>query len=314
MKRLNLIFQNQKAYNEKVRAKEGIQSHEHWMKQYLLGAVSEVNEILDEINWKVHKRGHPVNPYNLARELADLTKYVLSMWEVSGFDADAMLNFVAEKGDELDAQWVQDWLYKIPPASKIILTDLDGTLGNWRKAFMDWLMTTHGEDLPLDSGINLAMEVEMKIPYPKYASWKKQFEAEGGYRILPVYPDVQPTFQALDKAGVIGIAYTARPAKVHGRIWSDTWEWLENNQLHHLVKELRIGAEDRISRACELKEQGHQVLMLEDDPGLAIRAATSGIPVLLRSQPYNKGINHINIYRTDTFAPAPILKLLKRSV
>jgi hypothetical protein len=313
-KTLRGLWEQQVAYNQRARAKENVNNYEYWMKQYLLGAVAEVDEILQEINWKIHRRGKPLNRYNLGREIADLTKFVWCLWEWSGFSADDMLTFVEEKSNELDAQWEQDWKFSIPDGVPVVITDLDGTIGDWRKAFLMWVMDTHPERLSdniQDKGSTLAIEVDLNLPYPVYVELKEEFEASGGYKHLPFYVDAVETLQELSKHDVCVMAYTARPAKQHGRIWSDTWAWLEKEGLHTVVRELRIGSEDRISRACALQEAGHKVLMLEDDPGLALRAVNAGIRVMLRSQPYNRGVSHELIEAVDEFNSTDILTYLK---
>lgn len=313
---LRTLWEQQVDYNRRVRAKEDNHSFEHWMKQYLLGAVSEVNEILQEINWKIHRRGKPLNRYNLGRELADLTKYTFSMWEWAGFSADDMLVFVQEKSNELDSQWDQDWTFQIPEGVPVVLTDLDGTIGDWRRAFLLWVMDNHPDKLANtlpDKGDTLAIDVDLNLSYPVYKELKDEFEASGGYKSLPFYADALETLYELSKHPIAIIAYTARPAKVHGRIWADTWEWLSMAGLSTVIKELRIGSEDRISRACSLQEAGHRVLMLEDDPGLALRAANADVDVFMRAQPYNQGISHDYINRVKEFSVMEIIRHLKGS-
>lgn len=297
---LKTVWAMQKNYNDRIRKQEP-GSYEHWMKNYLLGAISEVDEILNEMSWKAHRRGKPMNPHNLARELADLTKYVFSMWEWSGFDAATMLQFVEDKSHEMELQRIQDFDLEIPAGAPVLITDIDGTLGDWRRAFVVWLKDAHAEVYTDDIADNMAIEVNLGIPYPKYARLKEQFEAEGGYTQLPLYPEVADVLYHLWQTGTFIIAYTARPARKHSRIWADTWSWLAKQRLDGSIRELNIGAEERISRACELQDLGHPVLLWEDDPSLALRAAHTGLSVMLRAQPYNSGVKHPNIVRVASF-------------
>ena len=311
-KTLEELWHAQVEYNQRVRAKENSADILFWQKQYLLGAVAEVDEILQELSWKSHRKGHAVNRYNLAREIADLEKYVWCLWEINGFTEEDMLAFVEEKTTELDAQLTQDFAADPPAGSMVVITDIDGTLGDWRKAFYDWIMQTNSVVLlnqPIDYGTSMAIEVDLGIPYVIYSKLKEQFEAIGGYGLLEAYPDAVETIQKLAAENVYIFAYTARPARAHTRIWSDTLNWASDRGM--LFQELRIGAEERISRACELKAEGCKVVMLEDDPGLAIRAATAGVDVCLRAQPYNKGVVHDYIARVMEFNASDILAMLK---
>lgn len=299
MDKLHELWKEQIAYNEKIRQIERANDKEYWSKQYLLGIVSEIDEILQEINWKIHRRGHPTNRHNLARELADMTKYLWCLWELHGFTADDMLKFVEEKSNELKEQHRQDFEYKPMPGAPVIITDIDGTLGDWRKAFFDWTWEKKVAPLNYDAAKTMNIEIDLGLPYPKYLKLKEEFEAEGGYKLLEVYPDAKRYLDAKELQGVEIIAYTARPSTRYSRIWSDTWEWILKNKL--AIKELRIGSEERISRACQLLDEGHKVLMLEDDPSLALRAASTGVRVILRHQPYNVSVKHKNIVRILNF-------------
>ena len=309
MNKLHDLWQKQIEYNQRVRAKENSTDILFWQKQYLLGAVAEVDEILQELSWKSHRKGHVVNRYNLAREIADLEKYVWCLWEINGFSEEDMLAFVEEKTTELDVQLTQDFAADPPAGSMIVITDLDGTIGDYRSAFRDWLIDVKHLTMPVDYATTLAMEISMGIPYPEYVALKEEFEAGGGYKDLPCYADAAETIRKLAESGVYIYAYTARPARTHTRIWSDTMKWLVENFLP--VNELHIGSEERISRACELKAKGCKVIMLDDDPGLVIRAATAGIDVCLRAQPYNKGVSHDYVARVQEFNASDILAMLK---
>jgi uncharacterized HAD superfamily protein/NTP pyrophosphatase (non-canonical NTP hydrolase) len=298
---LHRIWLAQVDYNQAIREREQPDNFEYWMKQYLLGIVSEVDEVLQEINWKIHRRGRVVDKHNLARELADITKYLFSLWEWAGFGPGEMLNFVWDKTAELEIQYRHDFEYQIPPDSLVVITDLDGTVGDYRGAFFDWLSQNTPFNLPTDRATTLAMDVDLGMPYDVYLEMKEEFEATGGYRKLAVYDDMVSTLKDLSSQGVQVLAYTARPHVRFSRIWSDTWQWLEKVGIQSYIQELHIGGEERIARACQLTLAGHQVVLFEDDPALALRAAASGVPVILRNQPYNQGVSHSNVYRVDGF-------------
>jgi hypothetical protein len=208
---------------------------------------------------------------------------------------------VEAKSTELEQQWAQDFEPDIPYFAPVVITDIDGTLGDYRKAFATWLRQTHATDLPVDARQNLAMEVDLGIPFQHYTEYKTEFEARGGYRLLEAYQDAISTLKDLWQRGVYIIAYTARPARQHTRIWYDTWGWLGENDLHPAIRELHIGAEERIQRGLAFQDRGRKVVLLDDDPTLALRAVNAGLTVFLRSHPYNAGLVHDNLMRAETF-------------
>jgi uncharacterized HAD superfamily protein len=182
-----------------------------------------------------------------------------------------------------------------------LISDVDGTIGDWRKAFRDWVSETHDTIMLEDKSTSFAMETSLGIPFSQYMPLKEEFESCGGYTKLEPYPDAVDLIKRAMLLGIDIILYTSRPAKRYKRIWSDTWTWLESIGLKTCIAELKIGSEERISRACEFQSSGHVVALLEDDPGLALRAANAGILVFLRSHRYNAGIAHKNIMRMEKF-------------
>ena len=297
------VLHQQEEYNTKIRAVES-RSKDAWTETYLLGLVSEIDDVLDSIRWKRHRKIHDNEPdkTNLAYDFADLTKFVLSLWELWGYDANDILNFVENKSNVLDELWRQEF-EPLPPDRLIVITDLDGTLGDWRKTFINWAWIIYSikMDTVEDPATSLQLDSDLAMRYPDYFKLKEQFESGGSYRQIFVYPEVVEFLNWLkSEFNAYIIAHTARPWQKYYRIWGDTWEWIKEKELR--VNQLRIGSDSRILLATQLG--GANVLMLEDDPGLMLRAAHSGISVVARSHPYNDGVEHEKIIRVENFLDA----------
>lgn len=299
----NEIFQQQIEYNNKIRGSNQ-RSREQWTETYLLGLVSEIDDILDVIRWKRHRSVYDFEPdkINLGYDFADLTKYVLSLCELWGFTAEDVIDFVRQKSDILDELYRQEF-EQIPSDRLIVITDIDGTLGDWRKTFMEWAFHMHGIRPVKDQATSMQIDSDLAMRYEDYYQLKESFESTGQYQHVFLYPDVHEFLHWLqDTFNAYIIAHTARPWKQYYRIWGDTWEWIAKNSLP--IDQLRIGSESRILLASKLG--GDNVLMLDDDPGLMLRAAHSGIRVVARTHPYNIGAKHEYITTvgdfTSTFA------------
>jgi hypothetical protein len=286
------IFWQQKQYNRKIRLLDP-RSNGEWTETYLLGLVSEINEILDGMQWKRHRKisGKKPDVVNLGYEFADLTKYVMSLWELWGFTAEEMLEFVEQKSDILDELYRQEF-DPIPSDRLIIITDLDGTLGDWRKTFISWAYSAHGIEPVIDGSTSLQLDSDLAMRYADYFKLKEEFESSGQYQHIIIYSDTLEFLTWLKaEFNAYIIIHTARPWQRYHRIWGDTWEWIKTNRLP--VDQLRIGADSRILLAGNIG--GENVLMLEDDPGLMLRAACSGISVVARKHLYNNGVDHAKI-------------------
>lgn len=295
------LWQAQRDYNDKIRL-ESPGTPEEWTQTYLMGIVAEIDEVLREMNWKKHRKQiNKVDKTNLAYELADLTKYVLSLWEVWDFSFEEMLRYTVDKSEILELLYEQEHCAPAEGAP-IVICDIDGTLGDWRSSFVEWARDRSADPIPADPSKTMWMDSDLSMEYPAYNVLKEQFESEGGYLYIKPYIDLVEFLREIQE-DVFLIIMTARPAKQFHRIWYDTTMWLS----YYRIKphQLFIGSEPRILLADSYRK-GHKVILLEDDPGLIIRAANSGINVFARIQPYNAEINHENITFTSNFNDAEI--------
>jgi uncharacterized HAD superfamily protein len=261
--------------------------------------VSEIDEVLDGINWKIHRRDRKtVSIDNLALEFADLFKYVMSLFELWGICTDEVLEYVKQKSDAIKIMYEME--YKPSPMnSKILICDLDGTIADWQTSFRKWLVTTGKIDEDSFSPFrSLNQDVDMGVSYDVYEKWKLEFEETGGYRSLVPILDGMITVKRLKDSGVFLAVHTARPQARIKRIWMDTYYWLSSYGIEPDL--LEIGSESRIVKALELKKN-NSVIMFEDNPELSVRAANSDIVVYMRDTEYNQGITHENIVRVSRF-------------
>ncbi len=295
------VFDQQKEYNENIRSLEDWDK-DKWTEKYLLGLVSEIGDVLDSVRWKRHRQNSGyVHRANLGYDFADLMKYVLSLWELWGFNHESVLNFVSDKSAVLDELYVQEFA-AIPNDRLIVITDLDGTLCDWRRTFIDWALAMKSVKMEkIDASTSLQLDSDLAMQYTDYFKLKEDFESGGNYSVIMIYPDVTEFLRWLKQEfDAYIIAHTARPWQRYYRIWGDTWEWICSNRLP--IDQLRIGSDSRVLLANELG--GTNVLMLEDDPGLMLRAAHSGIRVVAREHPYNNGVTHEYIQTVRDFSQA----------
>jgi NTP pyrophosphatase (non-canonical NTP hydrolase) len=302
--KLEALWERQKKYNAVIRTEQEEWDAEFWTQTYLLGIVSEVDEVLRDIKWKRHRKqeGRPIDKVNLGFELADLTKYIISLWEVWGFSSEDMIDFCTEKSEILESALTQEF-GKPPVGRNIVIADLDGTVADWRSSFIRWVKEK-GNTIDPGMATSMMLDVDMSISYVDYYFMKNRFEGEGGYRNITPYIDAISVIINLQKNyNIYLIVSTARPVNVFHRIWMDTWVWLRVNGI--VPDLLRLEKESRVLLASKLQET-NKVILLDDDPETILRAANSGIKVYGRRQPYNANINHKNITMVDKYTDVPI--------
>lgn len=269
-----------------------------WSKQYLLGMVSEIDEVLNELNWKIHRynRG-TVDITNLGLELTDIFKYLISMYELWGLSEIDLMDLFAIKSEVVELQY--DMEHKENPVGeRILVCDLDGTLADWRSAFAAWVENYgfNGRDVLK----TMHPDVDLGILYPEYTRMKEEFERSGWYGKLPVFQDVLDTVKHLQSNGVLLAFITARPSSSVKRVWSDTYHWLLS---HGVFPDwLQVGSELRIVKALEWAKN-NEVVLFEDNPELAVRASASGLKVFVKAHPYNAELETKHVERLQQFSP-----------
>lgn len=309
MSKLGDMLKSQHEYNKRLRDlnidKWNIDMiNPEWTKTYILGMMTEFDSVLKEINWKKHRKSFVVtNETNMAYVLADLTKYVLSLWELWGFNEEDIYEYVMLKSRVLELKSSQE-VEIIPEGVPVIITDIDGTLGDWRATFIEWLHSKGIKNILEDPVLSMNVDLDLAMLYPGYSDLKEEFESLGKYKEVKVYPEVSEILKKLrEYYNAYIIAITARPSEQYKRIWMDTWMWLEKNDIQ--VNQLRIGSESRIVLAHTLGKN-HPVIMLEDNPSLLLRGANSGIRCFARSHRYNRGVTHRNIRTVNSYREIPI--------
>lgn len=300
MTNLDRVWRQQLRYNMGIKKYVAPDTtYEEWAVHYLTGLVSETSELLELLDWKHHRKSDlKVDDVSIALELADITKYALCLWQQFGFSTEHMLNFIYAKGEMLQFKQAQEHA-TMPYGKKVLIADMDGTLADWRQGFLDFLVDQNyiPSLLSKDPELSLSMDLDMGWPYSIYLRWKDQFELEGGYGELPAYEDSLYFFRHC--RADYRIIVTARPVTIP-RVYFDTFFWLKRMVV--LPDAIHLLGDERIQLAMQLKNtNNNEVLMLEDNPSIALRAARNRIPVLMRATGYNSGYEHPLIHRVQSF-------------
>ncbi len=102
MDKLETIFAMQKALNDdivRLRGLEGV-SDEEWIRKNVLAMVSELGELLDEVNFKWWKNEKPIDEAAVKEELVDILHFFVSMCLRAGMDAEELFQIYCDKNKE----------------------------------------------------------------------------------------------------------------------------------------------------------------------------------------------------------------------
>lgn len=275
MPNLAEVFKQQWNYNKIVFGRQERKPAE-WMETYILGLLSEAGQLLDSMRWKRH-RPQTLADFgpNVPEELADLTKYVFSMWLLMGFTPEQMLDTVYAKGELLRLMFTQD--YDILLKTKVILFDLDDVLADLKGGLKPYLAERiNGRP---NTPPNIHLDIAEGYRYDDYRAVKQRFEEDGGYATLAPLVPIETLFRELRRTEFSIVVFTARPVVNLKRVQRDTFAWFQAQG--SLPDVLRFGREERIGYALKLQEQGHQVLLIDDNPETCQRSELSGVPTYL---------------------------------
>lgn len=102
MDKLDTIFAMQQKLNEDIIERRGLFgiSNEEWIQKQTLAMLSEMAELLDEVNFKWWKNPKPVNRDAVCEELTDILHFFVSMCLKAGMDAKELYGRYLKKNEE----------------------------------------------------------------------------------------------------------------------------------------------------------------------------------------------------------------------
>ena len=101
MDKLDMIFQLQQSLDDDIARRRNLEfSREVWLQKEVLAMISELSEVLDEVNFKWWKNPKQVDDAALKGELVDLLHFFVSMCLRSGMTAEELFALYKEKNKE----------------------------------------------------------------------------------------------------------------------------------------------------------------------------------------------------------------------
>ena len=101
MDKLETIFTMQQALNRDIAERRNLRfSKEEWIQKNILAMLSELSEVLDEVNFKWWKNEQPLDELALKQELVDVLHFFVSMCLNAGMSAEELYSRYIEKNQE----------------------------------------------------------------------------------------------------------------------------------------------------------------------------------------------------------------------
>lgn len=267
---------------------------EEMVQVYLLGLMSEMDELLKGLNWKSHRKQNkpPLDKVALADHLADIGKYTMCLWQLFGFTPDTMVEAMQKKTDAL---WhVLGSEFSEPrPGQPVLLVDLDNTVARYIEGFSTWMAGTgHPARHRSNEWSNYELAPLFNLDWSHYQSLKLLWEQgtrngrgePGGYATLDPYDAWTDAVKHVARSGAYVILCTARPQEGAKQVWYDCWSWA----VAHFgrVDRLAFCGPSRVEIATRYRDAGHPVVWL-DDQHIHLMIEYK-IPSIIHTQPYNR--------------------------
>lgn len=101
MDKLEQIFALQKGFQEKLRKERHLEfSPQEWIQKQTLAMLSELAELLDELNFKWWKNPKKMDPAAIHEELSDILHFFVDMCLDAGMTADDLYRVYVGKNQE----------------------------------------------------------------------------------------------------------------------------------------------------------------------------------------------------------------------
>lgn len=273
--RLKKIFKDQKDFLKNFIDLENLSEEDKvkFIKEYILSIHRELGEILDTIPWKLHRKNEIVkSETNTAEEIIDCFKFLLNLCLILKIDDEKFVNEFDRKSMVVWQRYNQEILKIISKEDKVCAIDLDDTLSNSDEYFTKIYneMNFPGELFKNRSQIKTELPV---LEYEKFKSW---FRESGEKLNIPVKSGAKELCDFLKEKGYKIVVISARPYEKYNRIFSDTLQWLNKNQIQYDAVYFERDKHIKI-----LKELPHLSFIIEDDLDYAQQISKLGYKVYL---------------------------------
>jgi len=171
----------------------------------------------------------------------------------------------------------------------VFAVDIDGTLADYHKHFLEFAELWIGMPMPNPKDINPGKRLSqwMGVDHSVYQECKLAFRQGGLKRWMPAYDGVTGLTEGISQIGAEVWICTTRPYLRLDNIDPDTREWLRRNKIHY---DAVLFGEDKYAELA--RQAGDRVLAVFDDlPEQCDESISHGFATYVRDQPYNRHYN-----------------------
>lgn len=228
--RLKEIFKEQKDFQKYFYDPDNLSEEEKikFTKEYVLSIHKELSEILDTIPWKLHRKDDKVkSTTNTLEEIIDCFKFLLNLCIIHGIDDEIFVNAFQRKSAVVRQRYNQEILKRINKTDKICAIDLDDVLADSSRHFTEVYNDMYATQNPYKTRV----QIKKTLNPLEYEEFKEYFRESGIKLNIPIKTGAKELCDFLKSQDYKIIIISARPYERYSRIFSDTLQWLNNNQI-----------------------------------------------------------------------------------
>jgi dimeric dUTPase (all-alpha-NTP-PPase superfamily) len=269
------IFKEQKDFQKYFYNPDDISDEDKikFTKEYVLSIHKELGEILDTIPWKLHRKEEKAkSENNTIEEIMDCFKFLLNLCIIWGIDDEKFVKEFFRKSMVVRQRYNQEILKVISKDDKVCAIDLDDTLADSSKYFIEVYHRENCTSTPYKNKADLKNRLDT-LSYEEFKSW---FRESGEKVNIPVISGAKELCDYLKKKGYKIVIISARPYEKHRRIFSDTLQWLNDNEIQYDAVYF-----DKDKHIKILKQLPNLSFIIEDNPEYSEQIASQGFKVYL---------------------------------
>ena len=214
-------------------------------------------------------------------------KYWMCLCQLHGFTPEDIEEEYYRKSNVVVQRHKQEIMDSLKAGEdKIVGVDIDGVLADYPRSFVDFINEELGTNYTMDMVDSYDIYECLGIPTEVGVKLKDKYRQSGRKRFIPVCEGAKEMLQWMRDQGYKIMLLTARPYDKYKRIFADTMEWLEKNNLPY---DSILFDEDKEERL--LKEFGRDKIefFIDDVVSNTNTISRLGVPCYLITRPYNVG-------------------------
>jgi len=250
-----------------------------WSKEFILHVEQELHDLIDCLpHWKMHYKNNEHDKTliksNMKEEYIDALKYMMGLGHVLDISYKDVVNVYEAKTEVVKQKYEQNRQIENLRNEEVVVFDIDGVINNYPDCFVDWVNINKKTSFKSLGNIKCQMNIE------EYEKTKEEYRLSGDKRFQPISVDTVETITKLKSLGYKIVLYTVRPVNTYKRIYSDTLQWLNTNNIrfdsiywsdyskedfYKLGLKIKFVVDDTLSNVVLFSKEGIKTYLLDKD-------------------------------------------------